>query len=29
LKFFELSEENKEINLELQDYRSWKEAKVT
>lgn len=29
LKFFDLSEENKEINLELQDYRSWKEAKVT
>lgn len=29
LKFFDLSEDNKEVILELQDYRSWKEAKVT
>ena len=29
IKFFELTEENKEIFLELQDFRSWKEAKVT
>lgn len=27
--FFELNEENMEIFLELQDYRTWKEAKVT
>lgn len=27
--FFELNEENIEIFLELQDYRTWKEAKVT
>lgn len=29
LAFFELNEENIEIFLELQDYRTWKEAKVT
>lgn len=29
IKFFELSQDYLEISLELQDYRSWKEAKVT
>ncbi len=29
IKFFELVQENLDINLELQDYRTWKEAKVT
>lgn len=29
IKYFELSEINQEIVLELQDFRSWKEAKVT
>ncbi len=29
IKFFDLSEENLEILLELQDFRTWKEAKVT
>lgn len=29
IKFFDLSEENLETILELQDYRTWKEAKVT
>jgi hypothetical protein len=29
IKFFNLNEENKEVNLDLQDYRTWKEAKVT
>lgn len=29
VKFFEITEENNEIFLELQDYRTWKEAKVT
>ena len=29
VKHFELTEENKEVILELQDYRTWKEAKVT
>lgn len=28
-KFFNLSEENLEVILELQDFRTWKEAKVT
>lgn len=29
IKFFELDEENYNINLELQNWRSWKEAKAT
>ncbi len=29
INFFNLKEENIEVNLELQDYRTWKEAKVT
>lgn len=29
IKFFELSEDKKEINLELQNWRSWREAKAT
>ena len=29
VKFFELSEQNTEIILELQNWRSWKEAKAT
>lgn len=29
IKFFDLSEEKLEVDLELQDYRTWKEAKVT
>lgn len=29
IKFFDISEENNQIILELQDYRTWKEAKVT
>jgi predicted flavoprotein YhiN len=29
IKFFELTSEKNEISLELQDYRSWKEAKIT
>lgn len=29
IKFFELSQDNSEIFLELQNWRSWKEAKVT
>lgn len=29
VKFFDLSEEKLEIDLELQDFRTWKEAKVT
>jgi len=29
LKFFELNEENKEVKLELHNWRSWKEAKAT
>ncbi len=29
VKFFELDEENLDINLELQNWRSWKEAKAT
>ncbi|MDD5770592.1 MAG: NAD(P)/FAD-dependent oxidoreductase [Candidatus Gracilibacteria bacterium] len=29
IKFFELSQENTEIFLDLQDFRSWKESKVT
>jgi len=29
IKFFELSKEKLEIELELQNFRSWKEAKAT
>lgn len=29
MKFFELKEDNLEINIELQNWRSWKEAKAT
>lgn len=29
IKFFELDEENKSINIDLQNWRSWKEAKAT
>lgn len=29
IKFFELTEENNKINIELQNWRSWKEAKAT
>lgn len=29
IKFFELKEDNLEINIELQNWRSWKEAKAT
>jgi len=29
IKFFELSEENLDVNLGLQNWRSWKEAKAT
>lgn len=29
IKFFDLKVDNLQINLELQDYRTWKEAKVT
>jgi len=29
LKFFDLKEDNLEINIELQNWRSWKEAKAT
>ncbi len=29
INFFNLKEENIKVNLELQDYRTWKEAKVT
>ncbi len=29
IKFFELSQENNYINIELQNWRSWKEAKAT
>ncbi|MDD3144481.1 MAG: aminoacetone oxidase family FAD-binding enzyme [Candidatus Gracilibacteria bacterium] len=29
VKFFELKEDNIEVNLELQNWRSWKEAKAT
>jgi hypothetical protein len=29
VKFFELTPENLEVNLELQNWRSWKEAKAT
>ncbi|PZM83885.1 hypothetical protein DLH72_03205 [Candidatus Gracilibacteria bacterium] len=29
LKFFELKEENKKIDLDLQNWRSWREAKAT
>jgi hypothetical protein len=29
IKFFDLIEDNLEINLELQNWRSWKEAKAT
>lgn len=29
IKFFEITEENNEVNLELQNWRSWKEAKAT
>lgn len=29
IKHFDVTQENNEINLELQDYRTWKESKVT
>ena len=29
IKFFELTEENNLVNIELQNWRSWKEAKTT
>jgi hypothetical protein len=29
IKFFEIKEENTQVNIELQNWRSWKEAKAT
>lgn len=29
VKFFEITEDNREVNIELQNWRSWKEAKAT